>query len=167
VTEAMIPAARRTVSGFRAANFARGCLAGVGLAVDVSGGVMAATSLRSAETGRDAESDQITRGAVRADVLAGPAGGLVERGANPVVLATGVQVGEELRARAMPAIAATVASSGGDGLPHFSVRAADERDGALRAGFGNDFVGPLLVGSDVRFVLVGGVGPGFPALQGR
>jgi hypothetical protein len=97
VTEAMIPAARRVVSGFRAANFAKGCLAGVGLAVVVSGAVMAATSLRSAETEREAESDQITRPAVHADLLAGPAGGLVEHGANPVVRAAGVQAGEELR----------------------------------------------------------------------
>jgi hypothetical protein len=98
VTEAMIPAARRTVSGFRAANFARGCLTGVGLAVVVSGGVMAASSpddrLRQAFKQKRIRSHAQRW---RTEPLVGSAGGLAERGANPVVRAAGVQAGEELR----------------------------------------------------------------------
>src|SRR5271165_6155206 len=106
-----------------------------------------------------------SRGA--ASLLAGHAGGLVERGANPVVLAAGVQASEELRERAMPAITATVGGSGGDGLPQLWVVAANERDGRLRAGFGDDLVGPLLIRSDVRLPLVDGVDLGLCAPQHR
>src|SRR5271167_4544204 len=92
---------------------------------------------------------------------------LVERGANPVVLAAGVQAGEELRERAMPAIAATVGSSGGDGLPHVCVLAANQRDCRIGSRFGEDLVPMALLGSDVRFTLADGVGPDLHLFQGR
>src|SRR5262249_16529457 len=100
-----------------------------------------------------------------ADLLARPAGGLVERGVNPVVLAAGVQDCEELGERAMPAMAATVGSSCCHGLPHLCVLAANARHGGAWTGFGDDCVGPRLIRTDMRFPLAGGVGPGLSRLS--
>src|SRR5205823_9520180 len=119
-----------------------------GLAVVPSGVVMAATSLRSAETGALKLKRIRSRRATRANVLAGRAGGLIERGANPVVLAARVQASEELRQRAIPAIASTLGSPFGH-LGHLSVLAADKRDGRVRTGFGEDLMAALLIRSDV------------------
>ena len=101
---------------------------------------------------------------MRADLLAGPARGLVERGANPVVLAAGVQAGQELGARAMPVMTAPVGSLRGDRWRHFCFLAANECDGTRRASFGEDLVRTLLVCTDMRFLLVRGTGCSLRAL---
>src|SRR5271165_1738235 len=155
VTEAMIRAARRAVSGFRCTRFNRRGLAGVGLVEVPSGVIIGGDLLRIGWDGALKRKRIRSRLAVRADDLCGRAGGLVERGANPVVLAAGIQASEELRERAMPAVAAAVGGPDGDGLPHLCVLAADEHDGRARTCFGEDLVGPLLIRPDVRFPLVG------------
>src|SRR6266496_3799121 len=48
------------------------------------------------------------------------AGGLAESGAHPIVSATGVEIGEELCQRAIPATARTVGRCRSDHLPRFS-----------------------------------------------
>ena len=87
--------------------------------------------------------------------------------AHPVVLAAGVEVGEELRARAIPAVARVVSRTaprprvvflGPRNKPARRLRLVPPRS--------KDRVGLLLIRSDVSLALPDGAGPAFCALGG-
>jgi hypothetical protein len=71
-------------------------------------------------------------------------GGLAD-GAQKVVLAAGIEAGEELCARAIPAFARTVGRSCNDRLPHLLVVATDQHDCRLRANLSKELMDPLLI----------------------
>jgi hypothetical protein len=82
--------------------------------------------------------------------LAVRASGLVDSGAQPVVLAAGIEDTDELCARAIPTFACTVGRSCNDDLPHLLVIATDHHEGRIRANPSEERMDRLLIRSDVR-----------------
>jgi hypothetical protein len=85
------------------------------------------------------------------------AGGLADSGARPIISVAGVESGEELCQRPIPAIFGSARRCGGDHLPCLLVLAANQCEGRMRASFGEDLVGPVLIRSGVSFTLASGV----------
>jgi hypothetical protein len=106
-------------------------------------------------------------GSIQRVTLAFRLGGPADSGAHPIMSATGVEGGEKLCERAIPAVSRAVGRGRGDHLPRLLVLAANQRDGRMRASFGQDPVGLVLIRSDVSSTHVNGVGPAPCAFQRR
>jgi hypothetical protein len=89
--------------------------------------------------------------------LALRAGGLADSGAHPIVSGAGIEGGEELCERAIPAVSRAVGRGRGDHLPRLLVLAANQRDGRVRASLGEDLVDLVLIRPDVPSTHTGGV----------
>jgi len=97
--------------------------------------------------------------------LAFRAGGLADGSTHPIVSATGVEGSKKLCKRAIPAISRTIGRCRGNHLPRLLVRAANYREGRMRASFAEDLMGPVLIRSSVPFTHVSGVGLALCAFQ--
>ena len=86
-----------------------------------------------------------------------PAGGLADGRARPIISATGVKGGEKLCQRAIPAFFRAVGRCRGNHLPCLVVLAPNQHQGPMRASFGEELVGLVLIRSGVPFPHVSGV----------
>jgi len=74
------------------------------------------------------------------------------------VSATGVKGGQKLCQRAIPAAFRAVGRCRGNHLPRLVVLAPNQHQGPMRASFGEELVGPVLIRSGVPFPHASGVG---------
>jgi hypothetical protein len=92
---------------------------------------------------------------------------LAKRGADPIVLRAGIEVGDELDERAVPAISPAIRRSCRDRPRQLRLIAAHENERGAGASFGEDLVSSVLLCSDGSLVCPHGVDAAFGAFQRR